>query len=408
MSDFRNISDFKKSKINKSSKTSQYPYQDPTYLSFVLLFDFNDRVNSPLLSGLAEEFLEKLSQNIKGSENIASYYNEKLIALREFKKALTTINTDMPWYWQSMTGLEVLQQWDPNNPYLGKDDAKLTIGTLESLNLPIAGLMHLYRKATFDERKWTWVLPENLRKFRMYVYVTEVRKIKNLTKPTLNGINTNTALKNFPDNIKPTVDIENANAAISGQTGRPYFMFALRYCEFDLTSGTTLFADLQKSPTDSASNEISIKYEALQSIDARVLNGIIEDMSPDKLSPAPDSENYSAETLGDFAKDKFNSKANELKDRAVQDLKLLGEQKKNELIQAARNATVNRIPSIDNIYQNVVQGIDGVTDVTQQTRNIGQNIQDNVFDITTANATSQTIGDALNQAAANSLGNVYD
>lgn len=393
MADFKNISDFKK------SKTSQFPYQDPTYLSFVILFDYNDRVNSPFLSGPAEEFLEKLIGE--------PYYNEKLIALQEFKKALKTINTEMPWYWQSMAGLEVLQQWDPNNPYLGKDDAKLTIGTLESLNLPIAGLMHLYRKATFDERKWTWVLPENLRKFRMYVYVTEVRKIKNLTKPTLNGINTNTALKNFPDNIKPTVDIENANAAISGQTGRPYFMFALRYCEFDLTSGTTLFADLQKSPTDSASNEISIKYEALQSIDARVLNGIIEDISPDKLAPAPDSENYSAETLGDFAKDKFNSKANELKDSAVQDLKLLGEQKKNELIQAARNATVNRIPSIDNIYQNLITGIDGATDVTAQSNNIGFNISENIFGKSSI-IPGQTIGAALNQAAANSLGNVFD
>lgn len=399
MSDFKNLSDFRRSKINKSSKTSQYPYQDPTYLSFVLLFDFNDRANSPLFSGPAEEFLEKLSED--------AYYNEKLVALREFKKALTAINRDMPWYWQSIAGLEVLQQWDPLNPYFGKDDAKLTISTLESLNLPIAGLMYLYRKATFDERKWTWVLPENLRRFRMYVYVTEVRKIKNLTQPTLNGINTNTALKDFPDNIKPSVDIENANAAISGQNGRPYFMFALRYCEFDLTSGTTPFADLQKSPTESATNEIAIKYEALQHIEARVLNGIIEDLNSDKLSPAPESENYSAEKLGDFAKDKFNSRLNELKDRGVQDLKILAEQKKNELIQAARNATINRLPSIDNIYQNLVTGIDGATDVNTQSSNIGFNIKENIFG-KSAITPGQTIGAALNQAANNSLGNVFD
>jgi len=396
MSDFKNATDFRK------AKTSQFPYQDPTYLSFVLLFDFNDRANSPLFSGPAEEFLQKLS-NGSGAESTASYYNEKLIALQEFKKALTTINRDMPWYWQSLSGLEALAQWDPNNAYFGGDDAKLTIGTLESLNLPIAGLMHLYRKATFDERKWNWVLPENLRRFRMYAYVTEVRKIKNLTQPTLNGIDTNTALKDFPDNIKPSIDIENANNVISGQTGRPYFMFALRYCEFDLTTGTTPFSDLQKSPTDSAANEIAIRYEALQSIDARVLNGIIEDISPSKLSPAPDSENYSAESLGDFTKNKFNSKVNELKDDAVQDLKLLGEQKKNELIQAARNATVNRIPSIDNIYQNVVRGVDGATDVTGLRGNIGFNIQENLF-----GKSGDSIGDSLNNAAQNSLGNVFD
>lgn len=393
MSDFKNISDFRK------AKTSKYPYQDPTYLSFVILFDTNDRVNSPLFSGPAEEFLQGLETE--------PYYAERLASLREFKKALLAINNDMPWYWQSLSGLENLQKYNPENAYLGGSDARLTISTLESLNLPIAGLMYLYRKAAFDERKWNWILPENLRKFRMYVYVTEVRSIKNLTQPTLNGIDTDTALKDFPDNIKPSIDIENANAGISGQNARPYFMVGLNFCEFDMTTGTNILADLQKNPTESATNEISITYEALNNIEARVLNGIIEDLKPNSLSPAPESESYSTDTLGNFAKDKFNSKVKELEDRAVQDLKLLGEQKKNELIQAARNATINRIPSIDNIYQNLVTGIDGATDVNTQSSNIGFNIKENIFG-KSAITPGQTIGAALNQAANNSLGNVFD
>lgn len=394
MADFKNITDFRK------AKTSQFPYQDPTYLSFVILFDYNDKANSPLFSGPAEDFLKKLAD---GGDNTASYYADKLAAFREFKKALKTINTEMPWYWQSLSGIERIQQFDPMVAYRGGDDAKLTIGTLESLNLPIAGLMHLYRKACFDERKWNWVIPENLRKFRMYVYVTEVRKIKNLTKPTLNGIDTNTALKNFPDNIKPSIDIENANAGISGSAGRPFFMFGLGHCEFDITSGVTLFADLQKSPTDSAVNEVVISYESSNPIEARVLNGIIEDLKPDNISPAHESEDYSADSLNDYVNDKINQKAGELKDRATQDLKTLGEQKKNELIQAARNATVNRIPSIDNIYQNVVRGIDGATDVTGLRGNIGANIQENLF-----GKSGDSIGNSLNNAAQNSLGNVFD
>lgn len=396
MADFKNIADFRK------AKTSQFPYQDPTYLSFVILFDYNDRANSPLFSGPAEDFLKKLA-NGAGSDNTSSYYAGKLAAFKEFKKALKTINTEMPWYWQSLGGVERIQQFDPMVAYRGGDDAKLTIGTLESLNLPIAGLMHLYRKACFDERKWNWVIPENLRKFRMYVYVTEIRKIKNLTKPTLNGIDTNTALKNFPDNIKPSIDIENANAGISGSAGRPFFMFGLGHCEFDITSGVTPFADLQKSPTDSATNEMVISYESSNPIEARVLNGIIEDLKPDNLSPAHESENYSTDNLNDYVNDKINQKAGELKDRATQDLKTLGEQKKNELIQAARNATVNRIPSIDNIYQNVVRGIDGATDVTGLRGNIGANIQENLF-----GKSGDSIGNSLNNAAQNSLGNVFD
>lgn len=377
MADFKNITDFRK------AKTSQFPYQDPTYLSFVILFDYNDRANSPLFSGPAEDFLKKLAD---GSDNTSSYYADKLAAFREFKKALKTINTEMPWYWQSLGGIERIQQFDPMVAYRGGDDAKLTIGTLESLNLPIAGLMHLYRKACFDERKWNWVIPENLRKFRMYVYVTEVRKIKNISN-TANSRN---------------------NDGILGENNRPFFMFGLGHCEFDITSGVTPFADLQKSPTDSAANEVVISYESSNPIEARVLNGIIEDIKPDNLSPASELENNNVigvndNVFGEDTRNPFNKKIDELKERARKDLKILGEQKKNELIQVARDLTVNRIPSIDNIYQNVVRGIDGATDVTGLRGNIGLNIQENVF-----GKSGDSIGDALNNAAQNSLGNVYD
>ena len=56
MSDFKTIQDFRKGSI------SRFPYQDPTYLSFALLFNFHDPEHSPLLSGPAEAFLEKLSK----------------------------------------------------------------------------------------------------------------------------------------------------------------------------------------------------------------------------------------------------------------------------------------------------------------------------------------------------------
>lgn len=421
MADFRNISDFKK------SKTSKYPYQDPTYLSFVILFDFNDRANSPLLSGAAEDFLinsldAKDTENLSKSEQNNSsgspsndddntntitgggnYYSEKLIALIKFKKALATINNDLPWYWQSLSGLDALQKWNPEQPYFGAEDATLTIGTLESLNLPIAGLMSLYRKAVFDERKWNWVIPANLRKFRMYVYVTEVRSIKNLTSPQLNGVD----FEDFPRNIKPSIGIDNANDGISGQNSRPYFMFGVKYCEFDLTSGVTPFADLQKNPTESAANEIAINYEQLVKIETRALNGIVQDIDSSNISPSGEAENQTIENLEDYADDRFNKKVNELKDRSVQDLKRLSQQKQNELAQAALDATVNRIPTIDNIYQNFVQSVDDATDVTQQSRNIGANIKENIFD-NSSEAEGQNIQDALDRAAVNSLGNVFD
>ena len=393
MSDFKNIKDFRKNSLIK------YPYQDPTRLSFVMLFDFVDTYNSPLLSKAAEDYLKKLAVN-------DSFYSERLEALQNFKKALKTINNEMPWFWQSLSGLERIQQYDTTNPYFGGSDAKLTISTLESINLTVSGLMHLYRTAVFDERKWNYILPPNLRRFRMYVYVTEIRTIQNISKPTLGGIPTKVngdAISGFPDNFKPSISIENDNKSISGQAGRPFFMFGLKYCEFDIKSGTKIFADLNKSP-EIATSEIGITYQGLDKIESRVLNGIVKTKyGNDQLSPAPDSENYSASSLADFAKDKINGKISEIEERAKDDLKRIAREKTLELKQAAEDATVNRIPSIDNIYQNLVQGIDNASNPTALVQNISANISENIFD-----RQGSTIGDQLGGAAVNSLGNVND
>jgi hypothetical protein len=154
MSDFKTSVDFRKGSYRK------YPYQDPTYLSFALLFDFYDIESSPLLAGGAENFLKGLAKE-------DAFYADRLNDLQNFIKTLGEINKELPWFWQSLKGLERLQQYNPENAYMGGDDAKLEIETLESLNLTISGLMHLYRRAIFDERKWTYIIPANLRKFRM-------------------------------------------------------------------------------------------------------------------------------------------------------------------------------------------------------------------------------------------------
>ena len=388
MADFKQIRDFTKGNMKK------YPYQDPTYLSFVILFDFNNKNLSPFLSDPAETYLSKLAEK-------DSYFAEKLEALQNFKKALKAINNDMPWYWQSLTGVERLLKYNPDNAYWGGDEAVLTITTLESINLAVAGLMHLYRKAVFDEIKWSWVLPANLRKFRMFVYVTEVRTIKNLSKPKINGLD----LNQFPENFKPSIQIANDNSEISGRENRPYFMFGLSECEFDITSGAVPFAELNKSPEGPATNEIVIKYENLTEIQSRVLNGIVSsEFNNDKISPAPDSESVSFNSLGEYAQSKLNQKLEDIKSGAIDNLERFSREKQLELIQAARNLTVNRVQDPVNAFQNFVAGVDGATDINQQTRDIGAAIKENVY----GNTGGSTIDDALKGAAQNALGNIYN
>lgn len=429
MSDFKNISDFRKGSTNK------YPYQDPTYLSFAILFDVYNPVLSPLLAGPAEEYLRNLSEGVKKDEELKtasevytqgsvtipettpegdSFYREAYESFVEFKKALLTINNEMPWYWQSIKGLERLFQIDPNNAFFGGEDSKIEIETLESLNLPIAGLMHLYRTAVFDSRRWGYILPTNLRKFTMYVYVTEVRNIQINTSTKVNGIPSKInkdAISGFPDNFKPKIDVENQNAGIMGEDARPYFMVGIKYCEFDIMTGTAIFSELSKNPEAAAVNNITINYQNFEKIEARVLNGIIKELEHTKnyLSPAPASEFFEASTKTpmEFAKDKLRGRLSEAKEKGKEALNRLAEDKKRELIQELRTQTINRIPSFENVFSNIVRNIDNATDVTQQRRNISNNIQANVH----GDFTGSTIIDGLNGAAKNAvrnLGNAYD
>jgi len=383
MSDFKTPNDFRKGSYKK------YPYQDPTYLSFALLFDWSSIETSPLLSGAAEAFLEglansKIKQSTGTSDVTSQYYADRLADLRSFKHALREINTNMPWYWQSLKGLARLQQYDPLAPYYGGDDAKLEIETLESLNLPIAGLMHLYRSAIFDERKWAYIIPQNLRKFKMMIYVTDVRT--------------------------QTV------AEIAGESNRPYFMMGLGYCEFDMNSGTSIFEDLSKNPEGEASGSISISYETLEKIEARALNGIIEEpeYANNNMSPAPSSENDLEPTPSNAlsanaektstVKSKMQEKINAAKSKATDAAKAFAADKKSELVQEVRNQTVNRVQTPENVFDNYIRKLDEATDINRAVQNLGNTTSENM----PGNVYGMSIKDALNKAAVNNLGNIYE
>jgi hypothetical protein len=429
MSDFKDRLDFQKGKL------AQSPYQDPTYLSFVILFNTSDHTNSPLLSGAAEEFYtQQLGATARNERNIDNatkkegshglsalraeesarldsltdssptvrFYEDRLQNLIKFKKALLDINRNTPWFFQGLQGIDrAVTAINPSNPYYGGDDAKLTLSCLESINLRVSGLMHLYRKAVFDEVKWNWILPENLRKFSMVVYVTEIRKIQNMSKIELTGVPKKIdidTIKGFPGNLKPKVGVGNSNEGISGSANRPFFMFRFGECEFSLNTGSEIFGDLTKNPGEQARQSIEINYEVIDKMDARVLNGIVSDTIPDALSPAADSENYAADGIGGFLEDKIKGKLKELGQRGLDDLNRLAREKKDELVQGARDAVRGRVPNFENIYQDALRGVsDGVD-------NIGATIAENVFNVDT----SATVGEALTRAAEESLGNVND
>jgi hypothetical protein len=432
MSHFLNLESFRKGGVLKKGDINNVgfdSYQDPTYLSFTLLFDM--QLDSPLFNGEAERFIQK--HLVDGD---SKKYQHKLDSLKAFKNALYKINSEMPWHWQSLGGVDRLVQFNPENPYFGGSEAKLTIGCLETINMNIAGLMQLYRKAIWDEKNWRYILPPNLRKFTMYIYVADVRSIYD----------------NSP------------NEVIAGEGSRPFFMFELRYCEFDMTSGNKPLADLSASAPEMAANEIIINYDRVYRVDARALNGLViagmnnetginlVSEKPDTIAPVTDMENTKAqvdpstldpnagldeETAGKIAKleaansgatdpgqtkklsfkQQVGGKMKNLKNKAVKQLKDYGDRSKDDLARMARmkaeeaqiEATrliMRRLPTLENVYGKIMRGIDAATDIKGISAGVESVVGKNVHFLDGTPIVD--VLDKANRDALISMGNVYN
>jgi hypothetical protein len=451
MADFGTHNEFRKG--YKLGKTNQFA--DPTYLSFSLMFDFFEGYSSPLLAGPARAFLKNQLEaegdiaevtddegllTTQASTEYTGEYGHRLKALDDFIFTLKKINKEMPWYWQSLSGLDALQKYDPLPPYRGGDESVISIGTLESIDLTIAGLMHLYRTACFDEKRWSYILPPNLREFRVWIYVTECRPIKNLSKisaslgfdkdsakDSLSTLTSGGGLKGVKDIFNPTIGVQNANADISGSNKRPYFMFELGSCEWDMTTGTAQFADLLKTPEGFAASEIAFRYKKVSVPQARVLNGTIIETNKQSanLSPANSEESkaYGPGDFKDFIGDKIKGKIGEMGDRFVDDATLFMDKKKQQIGQLGSDIYRANVPNFENIYTNMVNQADKDTDISALSKNMPENVlglkkgatvQDGFDQSATAglnigeNIYQDATADGGGDAAVSDLGNVND
>jgi hypothetical protein len=233
-------------------------YNDPTYLGFILLF----QPNSPLLSiidtaGTAYHYLLKIGETARAEE------------IKILSSIISDINKMMPWYWQSVEGLDVSYKYgNLKDGYKSGDDAKITINTLESIDLKITQIIELYRHICFDMTYRREIVPENLRKFRLWVWVQELRKFQ----------------------IKST---------ILGQYS-PWFLFQLDHCEFQTDESNPYLAKLSFADPQMATNKLVIKYE-----DMKYSNGFnFED-----LRAQLNSKNLSEDDLNTTISNKIESVA---------------------------------------------------------------------------------------------------
>lgn len=219
--------DFQRENFLKGiSHTRHGQKEDPTYIYFKFIFDFGENENidpetflapSPLFRSYKDDDTSNYKKNgfytdidffwgskIKAMENssqikLFNIYEDGLAymgaqqflaqrsikrkqMLEAFKKGIRFINKHAPYYFQSLSGLNTLLEAKIKNYHNPRGTYRrigtLNIDCLESIDMRIFSLAELYRKAVYDFTYHRVMLPENLRKFRMWLVITELRNIQ--------------------------------------------------------------------------------------------------------------------------------------------------------------------------------------------------------------------------------------
>lgn len=92
-----------------------------------------------------------------------------------FVNGLMEIQQNEPYIFKKISGIDKLETFDPKSGQRLKTPAKITLECLEGLSLKIRTLLELYRKAAWDDVYQRWILPENMREFKMIIYIFERR-----------------------------------------------------------------------------------------------------------------------------------------------------------------------------------------------------------------------------------------
>jgi hypothetical protein len=184
-----NINQFFKGFTN----TKQGGTEDPTYIGFRFVFNFTPTARNPQTMQTDESLFSE-NANLESAQRYLTAIGmpQNAAYLKQFKTLLQYINTNTPWFFQSVSGLQDLWKiefGENYNPYRAKDKV-IEITCLESIDMRMTALADLYRKATFDSKFMRQLLPDNLRWFSIRVQLAEMRSFHQIQNAMSTPIST--------------------------------------------------------------------------------------------------------------------------------------------------------------------------------------------------------------------------
>lgn len=239
------------------------PYAEDELSSNLLGMEYNDRATT--------------EQNGWGANTALNYlYNNKEYTrfryLSEFIKLLSDINIHCPWYFQSITGLDTAlerSELGGKEFKIEEERKKITIKCLpDALDNRIGKMLDLYRSAAFSQMLHKEIIPANLRKFDMGIFIFSpfIRELD--LKEPINTRKNNKGIsyrkitgyggqkKSMMFNGLIDVDsTDNISKYINSK------FIELRNCEIDLNSSKTPFGELNNIDGTQHEYEIGISFD---------------------------------------------------------------------------------------------------------------------------------------------------
>lgn len=243
------------------------PTGDPGYFYFKIFFNFN--TNYGLFGGILnadDPYEGSVNTAIKYLEMCRDNYRQERIvdrmnALTKFTKILSFINSQSPWFFKAINGLD-----KANIPTLNdfSKEKSIEIECLEdAIDMRLSTMFDLYKYAAYDEYNNKEILPDNLRKFDMSVMIFGT-PLKYL----------HTAIKHNKDNsILPYKQFESKK-----YDNMPSFkLFTFMNCEFDLESlgGVVPGSMNNETPFQLGKNRIKITYDRVVTHQLNEFNQIL-------------------------------------------------------------------------------------------------------------------------------------
>tara|TARA_R100000544_G_C2223097_1_gene58821 strand:- start:61 stop:1467 length:1407 start_codon:yes stop_codon:yes gene_type:complete len=267
---------------------------DPTYLGFSLMFD----ATSPLFNGATTSAPLTVdggaSSNFPSTPSAVAYLNaigegNRVQYLIAFITGILEIQNSRPYYFQTIQGLT--EAWQKSfdfsvDPYTGTTGEEgVTIGCLEAIDLKMTALFNLYKMAVYDSMHKRMVLPPNLLKFDVYIYVQEIRKFK--------------TVRNWLQSLNNQINKDEVEKLTNQNTSQVGFRFI--ECEWIPGASGKVFEGVTNSGGDITTTEIKFNYSDMQNVSQYA--GFDSALKADKIQANTDPEFFSKAGFKKFAKD---------------------------------------------------------------------------------------------------------